>query len=140
MAQQQRTLGYVTTLAGTDVLEHLDRQAAIPVSSGLQRQGDVGLIPVGLIGYKPPKGGKQVPAAGIPLVSSGDGAHTHLLVADGPVTWAPIPKGGADVGCFTVHESATAYVLHPEHGAMGHAPGVYLVRRQVEDRGHPVGD
>lgn len=27
---------------------------------------------------------------------------------------------------------AIAYVLHPEHGAMGHAPGTYLVRRQTE--------
>ncbi|MFE0510037.1 hypothetical protein [Streptomyces sp. NPDC058964] len=132
MHTQRPTLGHVASLAGVDVLEHLDRQAAVHVTSGLQRQGDVGLIPVGLIGYEPPQGGTQVPAAGVPLVSAGSGAHTHLLVADGEVTWAPLRSGGADVGCFTVHEGATAYVLHPEHGAMGHAPGTYLVRRQVE--------
>ncbi|MDL2079079.1 hypothetical protein QNN03_21825 [Streptomyces sp. GXMU-J15] len=33
---------------------------------------------------------------------------------------------------MAVHEGATAYILHPEHGAMGHAPGTYLVRRQAE--------
>ncbi|WP_328405146.1 hypothetical protein OHS70_37610 [Streptomyces sp. NBC_00390] len=132
MAKQQPTLQDVTALAGVDVLEHLDRQAAIPVSSGLQRQGDVGLIPVGLIGFDPPQGGQPVPATGIALVTSGEGGHVHLLVADGPVTWTPIDTDGADVGCFTVHEGATAYVLHPEHGAMGHASGTYLVRRQTE--------
>lgn len=128
---EQPTLQHVTELAGVDVLEHLDRQAAIPVSAGLQRQGDVGLIPIGLIGYHPPKGGGPVGADGIALVSSGEGGHVHLLVAEGPVTWTPVDDG-ADVGCFTVHEGATAYVLHPEHGALGHAPGIYLVRRQVE--------
>ncbi|MEU6069675.1 MULTISPECIES: hypothetical protein [Streptomyces] len=132
MPAPQPTLGQVTALAGVAVLDHLDRQTAIHVSAGLQRQGDIGLIPVGLIGYEPPKTGAPVPAAGIPLVSAGNGGHTHLLVADGEVTWAPLENGGADVGCFTVHEGATAYVLHPEHGAMGHAPGTYLVRRQVE--------
>lgn len=33
---------------------------------------------------------------------------------------------------MAVHEGATAYILDPEHGAMGHAPGTYLVRRQAE--------
>ncbi|MXM66853.1 hypothetical protein GR925_26335 [Streptomyces sp. HUCO-GS316] len=131
MDQRQPTLQDVTALAGVDVLQHLDLQAAIPVTSGLQRQGDIGLIPVGLIDYAPPAGGDQVPVTGVPLVSAGQGGHTHLLVADGHVTWAPIDDG-ADVGCFTVHEGAVAYVLHPEHGAMGHAPGTYLVRRQTE--------
>ncbi|WP_455353860.1 hypothetical protein [Streptomyces sp. SYSU K217416] len=132
MTERHSTLAHVTALAGVDVLDHLDREATIHVSSGLQRQGDVGLIPVGLIGYEPPAGGGRVPAAGVPLVSSGGGGNTHLLVADGPVTWTPIEPDGADVGCFTVHEGAVAYVLHPEHGAMGHAPGTYLVRRQTE--------
>ncbi|MGV9456406.1 hypothetical protein [Streptomyces sp. NPDC003635] len=132
MTTQHPTLGHVTALAGVDVLGHLDLQAAIPVSAGLQRQGDIGLIPVGLIGYEPREDARDVPAAGIPLVSSEDGGNTHLLVADGPVTWAPNGSDGPDVGCFTVHEGATAYILHPEHGAMGHAPGTYLVRRQVE--------
>jgi hypothetical protein len=130
MDQRQPTLQDVTALAGVDVLEHLDRQATIPVSSGLQRQGDIGLIPVGLIGYAWTRG-DQVPATGVPLVSAGQGGHTHLLVADGHVTWTPINEG-ADVGCFTVHDGAVAYVLHPEHGAMGHAPGTYVVRRQTE--------
>ncbi|GLW51341.1 hypothetical protein Stsp02_70020 [Streptomyces sp. NBRC 14336] len=132
MTAQHPTLADVTALAGVDVLDHLDLEATIPVSAGLQRQGDVGLIPVDLIGYEPTGPFEPVPAAGIPLVSSEDGGNTHLLVADGPVTWAPNSENGPDVGCFTVHEGATAYVLHPEHGAMGHAPGTYLVRRQVE--------
>ncbi|MEU9731385.1 hypothetical protein [Streptomyces sp. NPDC048002] len=132
MTAQHPTLADVTALAGVDVLDHLDLQAAIPVSAGLQRQGDIGLIPVALIGYGPPTGAEPVPAAGIPLVSAEGGGNTHLLVADGPVTWAPIDPDGPDVGCFTVPEGATAYILHPEHGAMGHAPGTYLVRRQVE--------
>ncbi|MGW5635807.1 hypothetical protein [Streptomyces sp. NPDC003832] len=132
MPAQHPTLAHVTALAGVDVLDHLDLQATIPVSAGLQRQGDIGLIPVALVGLEPPTDAEPVPAAGIPLVSAEGGGNTHLLVADGPVTWAPTGSDGPDVGCFTVHEGATAYVLHPEHGAMGHAPGTYLVRRQVE--------
>lgn len=103
----------------------------IPVLTGLQRQGDVAIIPVGMahrVDLSPPV---PVPAEGIPLVS-GETGHTHLLVADGPVTWTAVPWRGSNVGMFTVAADAVAYVLHPEHAALGCGPGEYLVRRQQE--------
>jgi hypothetical protein len=105
--------------------------ADIPVLTGLQRQGDVAVIPAGMahrIDQVPPV---PVPAEGIALVS-GETGHTHLLVADGTVTWTAAAWRGSDAGMFTVLEGAVAYVLHPEHAALGCGPGEYLVRRQQE--------
>ncbi|WP_433796809.1 hypothetical protein [Actinoplanes sp. CA-252034] len=107
----------------------------IPVLTGLQRQGDVAVIPVEMafrIDQAPPA---PVPAEGIALVS-GETGHTHLLVADGPVTWTAAPWRGRDVGMVTVAAGAVAYVLHPEHAALGCGPGEYLVRRQQEMTGN----
>lgn len=130
-----RTLGDVEALSESAVLDHLDRQVTVPVLSGLQRQGDVGFIPTSILGeaYRV-DAAAPLPAAGVALVSSGQGGHTHQLVAQGPVMWAPVARAAelGDVGVFTVPDGAVAYVIHPEHGAMGFAPGAYLVRRQVE--------
>lgn len=130
-----RTLADVESLSATEVLDHLDRQATIPVKAGLQRQGDVGFLPARILeqDYRTADP-TPLPAAGVALVSSGQGGHTHLLVADGPVTWAPVARAVelGDVGVFTVPDGATAFVIHPEHPTMGFAPGAYLVRRQVE--------
>ena len=135
MTAALRTLADVESLSATDVLDHLDRQATIAVKGGLQRQGDVGFIPTRVLAEKYRTADPEpLTAAGVALVSSGQGGHTHLLVADGPVTWAPVARAVelGDVGVFTVPDGATAYVIHPEHGAMGFAPGAYLVRRQTE--------
>ncbi|GAA0438607.1 hypothetical protein Acor_62850 [Acrocarpospora corrugata] len=66
----------------------------------------------------------------------GAGGNPHTLVAD-PRTcrWT---TGVADrswlaIGVFET--SAVAYLLHPEHGASGCAPGSYVVRRQREHNG-----
>jgi hypothetical protein len=128
------TLADVIASTGHDVLDHLDRQIEITPRSGLQRQGDVGLIPAAWVDDVRVAGATLVPATGVPLVSSGQGGHTHLLLADGPVTWAEITRSQeiGDVGVITVPSDATAYVAHPEHGYLALAPGAYLVRRQVE--------
>ncbi len=130
-----RTLGDVIDRTGLDVLDHLDRQASVPALAGLQRQGDVGFVPLRIVGYVPDPAGETtlVPAGGVPLVSSGQGGHTHLLLADGAVQWTPVrARSLGDVGVVTVPAGATAYVGHPEHGYLGFAAGAYLVRRQVE--------
>lgn len=130
-----RTLAAVITHTGVDVLDHLDRQATIPALTGLQRQGDVGFIPARILNQAPTTTADPAPVAaqGVPLVSSGQGGHTHLLLADGPVTWAPVrARELGDVGVITVPAGATAYVGHPEHGYLAFAAGQYLVRRQVE--------
>lgn len=64
----------------------------------------------------------------IEAVGSG---HEHRLFASVPGTafFTPL-RGGQDIGVLECTE--TAYLLHPEHGATGVAPGSYVLRRQRE--------
>lgn len=129
-----RTLGALATRHGVDLLDHLDQQLQIPVLSGLQFQGDVAVVPCpARAGVAP---GQQVPAAGVAVVRGENGGNTHLLVADGQVSWAAGRGSGGTLtlGTVTVSEDATAYLLHPEHGGNALAPGSYELRRQREQR------
>ena len=123
-----RTLSDLIDTTGVNVLSHLDRQVQVPIVAGPQRQGDVLVIP-----QKPGKvaGANPVPTAGVPVVRGEAGGNTHLLLADGDVTWAPRTTGQT-IGIVTVAEGASAYLAHPEHGYQGIAPGQYQVRRQRE--------
>ncbi|RSN15417.1 hypothetical protein DMB42_00720 [Nonomuraea sp. WAC 01424] len=113
---------------GVDVDEHLDRQAEIPVLSGLQFQGDVAVVPVTRQPVRTP-----IPASGVPVVRGQAQANTHLLVADGKAFFTPDRSSGTLVlGVLTVEEGATAYLAHPEHAFTGIAPGTYELRRQRE--------
>ncbi|MGW4794167.1 hypothetical protein ACWEPC_17375 [Nonomuraea sp. NPDC004297] len=113
---------------GVTVDAHLDRQAEIPVLSGLQFQGDVAVVPVD---GKP--GGSPIPEAGVPVVRGQAEANTHLLVATGKAYFAPARRrDGIVLGLLTVAEGATAYLAHPEHAFAGIAPGTYELRRQRE--------
>ncbi len=116
---------------GVAIPAHLEAQAAIPVVTGRpQVQGDVLVLPT-QAGIKP---GRPVPPDGIAVVRGESGGNTHLLVADGPVMWAPIvgDPDSLDLGVVTVPEGATAYLLHPEHGANAIGTGAYILRRQRE--------
>lgn len=125
------TLAELCDHAGVDVLDHLDRQVTIPVVAGLQAQGDVIVIP-----RRKGKGATiAVPPAGIAVVRGESGGNTHLLVADGPCTWRATTSTDArnlSLGMVTVPEGSTAFLLHPEHGGTGLAPGSYEIRRQRE--------
>jgi len=108
---------------------HLEAQAEVPVCTGPQRQGDLIVLP-----SRPGvELGALVPASGVPVVRGEAGGNTHLLVADGPVSWLAGPVSDRlHLGTVTVPEGATAFLLHPEHGAQGIGPGSYRVRRQRE--------
>ncbi len=120
----------VLSAHGVTIPAHLEAQAAIPVLTGLQVQGDVAIVPA------PPsaKNGSPVLAAGVAVVRGESGGNTHLLVAEGPVSWAPVVGNPdlLDLGIVTVPEGATAFLLHPEHGANAMGPGNYVIRRQRE--------
>jgi hypothetical protein len=129
--QTVQTLASLIDRHGIDVLDHLDRDVAVPIIGGLQFQGDVAVIPA------PPVAGELVPAAGIPVVRGEAGGNTHLLLADGPgVLWAPAPErsgpAALDLGTVTVPPGSVAYIAHPEHAYTGIAPGSYVIRRQRE--------
>jgi hypothetical protein len=120
----------VLSAHGVTIPAHLEAQAAIPVLTGLQVQGDVAIVP-----SRPSmRQGTPVPAGGIAVVRGESGGNTHLLVAEGPVSWAPVVGNptGLDLGVVTVPEGATAFLLHPEHGANAMGPGNYTLRRQRE--------
>lgn len=124
------TYGALLGAHDIEVPAHLEEQAEIPVLTGLQIQGDVAIVPT----RPSAKQGRPVPPTGVAVVRGESGGHTHLLVGDGAVTWAPVEgrAGGQDLGVATVLKGGTAWLLHPEHGANAMGPGAYLIRRQRE--------
>jgi len=125
------TLADLIDTHGVDVLDHLDREASIPVLDGLQFQGDVAVIPTSDLGID---AGTTVPTQGIPVVRGENGGNTHLLLAQGDVRFAPASPSARDLGLgvLTVPAGSVAYLAHPEHGYCGIAPGTYEIRRQRE--------
>lgn len=113
-----------------EVLDHLDREALVPIVTGLQRQGDVIVVPT-------PDGAaatKRVPASGVPVVRGEAGGNTHAIVAEGAV-FCDVREATASnltLATLTVTEGATAYLAHPEHAYSGIGPGTYELRRQRE--------
>lgn len=111
---------------GVTIPAHLTAQADVPLRAGLQRQGDVLVAPA-----RPGRPqGEPIPAEGVAVVRGEAGGNTHLLVGTG--TWHPTPSAGLILGTLTVPDGADAFLLHPEHGATGIAPGSYTIRRQRE--------
>jgi hypothetical protein len=127
-----KTLAEVTRATGFAVLEHLEAEAQVPVLGGLQAQGDLFIVPQDTRGRHAADRIKPVPAAGIPVIEAIGSGHEHRLFAGTPGTawWAPAAGGGQDIGVLECAEPA--FILHPEHGATGVAPGSYTLRRQRE--------
>jgi hypothetical protein len=115
----------VHVITATDVAD-----IEIPVLDGVQRQGDVIVLPrIGILATT------QVPAAGTPVVRGESGGNTHaIFAADGPV-YCDVATPSARslrVALLTVPDGSTAYLGHPEHGYMGIAAGSYEIHRQRE--------
>jgi len=129
-----RTLAQAIDMHGIDVDEHLDRDATVPIGAGLQRQGDVIVVPTRMA-RTVREAKTPVPRTGVAVVRGENGGNTHLLLAaDGQVFYDPgAPRAGElDLGVLAVADGATAYLAHPEHGYAGIAPGSYVLRRQRE--------
>jgi hypothetical protein len=126
-----KTLADITAVHRFQVLEHLEAEAQVPVLGGLQAQGDLFVIPQAAAGRQA-AGGMVVPPAGIAVIPAVGSSHEHRLFAGTPGTawWTPAFGSGQDLGMLKCTEPA--YLLHPEHGATGIAPGLYLLRRQRE--------
>lgn len=112
-----------------DVHEHLDREFTIPVLAGVQRQGDVLVLPSPRATAATPVG-----AHGFPVVRGEAGGNTHLLLAAGAVRFDAKPVSATDLvlGHLSVDVGSEAFLAHPEHGYLGVAPGNYEIRRQRE--------
>jgi hypothetical protein len=117
-------------LAGRAAAGHaLPADAEVPLSDGVQRQGDVLVLPTRDEGERPADHHEAaaIPAEGVMVVRGEAGGNGHLLLGDG--TWSP---SGAEFDLGVVHVATEAYLLHPEHGALGMAAGHYRLRRQRE--------
>ena len=127
-----KTLAEITEATGFAVLEHLEAEAQVPVLAGLQAQGDLFVVPRDHQARHADGRARDVPADGIPVIEAAGSGHEHRLFAGQPGTawWTPAAGRGQDIGVLECTEPA--YLLHPEHGATGIAPGSYMLRRQRE--------
>jgi hypothetical protein len=99
----------------------------IPVLQGPQRQGDILILPLTDNTLRSRRAPTPIPADGIPVVHSESTNHAHTLI--GQAAWT-VAVWSADLGVLDV--TGTAYLVHPEHAALGIGPGRYLLRRQRE--------
>lgn len=144
------TLHDLTTRTGIEVFDYLERSIAIPVTDQPQAQGDLLVIPAALLRDEVtvPKlpqtsativaGGRfaltaHVGPSGVEVLRSTDGGNPHTLVADPETcTWTTGVRDSRRLALGIVETTAVAYLIHPEHGATGIAPGRYVIRRQRE--------
>lgn len=106
----------------------------IPVLTGMQRQGDILILPrdAALLDER-----KFYAIEGLPLFDLvSDDQHSHTLHGAGWVHFfddpdqAPAPNS---VAWLIVPNGAEAYLMHSaEHGALGIGPGHYEIRSQME--------
>lgn len=125
-----KTLATLIDQTGVDVLDYLDREALVPILTGLQIQGDVAVVP-----HRPGKSARvaiAVPAEGVAVVRGESGGNTHLLLAEGPCSWTETPTVSLTIGIIDVPGGSVAYMAHPEHGYLAIGPGSYSVNRQRE--------
>ena len=99
----------------------------IPVITGEpQHQGDLFVFPMreGKV-----EGLVQVPAEGVAVIRGDAGGNTHLLLADGPVFFAP-SNDLLRLGTLVVPEGSVAHLHHPEHGYHSIGTGTYVMKGQ----------
>lgn len=134
------TLADLTARTGLDVLDHLERQVTVPVVGGLQAQGDLVVVPHAMLPFVTEAGWdrwRDVPASGVELLRSAGGGNPHTLTADpGACRWTSGVRDTQGLALALIENTSTAYLLHPEHGANGIAPGRWVVRRQRERTHH----
>jgi hypothetical protein len=142
------TLADLTARTGLDVLGHLEREVTIPVTDGIQAQGDLLVIPIALlatelrspvprdVSISDPARWHEVAGSGIEVLRAGTGGNPHTLVADpGTCRWTTGVQDRERLALGALTTTGVAYLIHPEHGGSGIAPGTYVIRRQRERSG-----
>lgn len=123
------TLADMIALTGKEVLDYLDRDAAVPVVDTAAAQGDVLIVRVNRATATTP-----MPKV-VVAVASEASSNTHTLHPHGPAFWDAHKSHGDDdvmLGVMTVPEGSEVFVSHQEHGGLIVSEGTYEVRRQSE--------
>lgn len=114
------------------VADALLADVVVPVLDGLQRQGDVLIVPRGPLSVEEREACHPVPREGIAVVVGEATGNTHMLDADGLVLFGR-RSGGVLLGVVEVVEGAVGYLVHTdEHGVNAMAPGTYVLRGKRE--------
>jgi hypothetical protein len=133
------TLTYADTLGKHNIAlpDDLIAGVEVPVITGAQCQGDVGIWPRPAVGKAELTQMTKVPAAGVDVVK---GTNTHILDAyHGDVFWQPHTtfRGDLTVGVLHVPDGSVAVLTHTdEHTSNGIGPGTYELtgkREQAEE-------
>jgi hypothetical protein len=116
----------VFATAGIDTTNLEFPELGIPTFTGVQRQGDLILVPTEARHSGVPLG------AGVTVVEAESNAgNSHILIGDG--LWQRAVGNELIEGWLEVPEGGQAFLIHTEeHNALGIGPGSYEIRRQRE--------
>lgn len=139
----RHVLGRLDITAPDEALADIE----VPVLTGPQRQGDVGIFPRPPLGKAEPAGG-EVPAEGLAIVRGEATGNTHILMPDhdSEIAWAPhdaTDPSDVLLGILNVPDGATAWLIHTdEHGVNGVGAGCYRItcKREMADQIRRVAD
>lgn len=123
------TIADLTQRTGLTLVTDWEPDLEIPVLTGIQRQGDVIVVPAKAAASTP------VPPEGCPVVRGESGGNTHAIYAEGDDVRCDTRAASVrdlTVATLSVPDGATAWLGHPEHAYLGIGPGTYEVRRQRE--------
>lgn len=131
------TLSTILERADITVPDPLLADLIVPVLTGVQRQGDVLIIPRPKLGKAEADVTTAVPAQGVAVVRGEATGNTHLLMPDvgSDIRWSAAPQRDDSVllGILDVPEGAVAWLIHTdEHGANGIGPGTYVLHGKRE--------
>ena len=122
-------LATMETLYGVSHLDHLDKQAAVPIVDRLAFQGDVAIIRRDSLAAAT----TPIPKAGFPVIAGENGGNTHAVYGVG--FYDPAVRSSPEdllLGILTVPAGEQVLLSHPEHGGFLIEPGTYEMRRQRE--------
>lgn len=133
------TFTIVLERVGIDAPNPAIADIEVPVLTGLQRQGDVAVIPRAALGDAELAAYDQVPASGVPVVVGEATGNTHILMPDhgSTVFYRATPGRDGDVTLGVVHvpTGSTAWLIHTdEHGVNGIGAGTFRVHGKREQR------
>lgn len=112
-------------------------ELTVPVLTGPQRQGDVGIFPRSPLAATQLDRMGVIPSSGVQVVRGEATGNTHLLHPVGRCRWQPAEPNGDPaqvlLGTLVVDDDAVCYLIHTdEHGANGIGPGSYTLHGKRE--------